>query len=73
MSAGTLTQPIHTTISGFGTPRAVPSGMPSDTSLKVDLLPEDPLSLVILHFELQDSLLLIQWSDLEDKTAICNN
>ncbi len=39
------------------------SGMPNDTSIKIDLLPDDPSSLSIGDFQLVDNKLTINWND----------
>jgi len=38
-------------------------GMPNDTSVKLDLLPENPESLVIVDYLLEDGLLILDWQD----------
>ena len=40
-----------------------PGGMPNDTAVKIDLLPDDPKCLVINNIDIRDDKLLIQWAD----------
>ena len=40
-----------------------PRGMPNDTAIKIDLLPDDPESLSIGSLRMVDDLLVIRWND----------
>lgn len=40
-----------------------PQGMPNDTSIKIDLLPDDPKTLKIESFVIEGDVLSIQWTD----------
>ncbi len=40
-----------------------PDGMPNDTSVKIDLLPEDPASLALEAYRVDAGSLLLDWSD----------
>ena len=40
-----------------------PEGMPNDTSVKIDLLPDAPESLAIADIEVKDDVLLIDWQN----------
>ena len=40
-----------------------PDGLPNDTSIKIDLVPDDPTSLVISDYTITDESLEITWSD----------
>lgn len=43
-------------------------GMPNDTSVKIDLLPDDPASLIIAGFTIEGDRLLIDWQDVDLQT-----
>jgi len=49
-----------------------PYGMSNDTSVKIDLLPDDPKTLVVKRISIEDDLLFIHWADgeLETKHAL---
>ena len=40
-----------------------PDGLPNDTSIKIDLVPDDPTSLVISDYTITNEFLKITWSD----------
>jgi len=40
-----------------------PDGLPNDTSIKIDLVPDDPSSLVICDYTITDEFLEISWAD----------
>lgn len=40
-----------------------PRGMPNDTAVKIDLLPDDPSTLVVTDTQLGDDRLVINWAD----------
>ena len=45
-----------------------PEGLPNDTSIKIDLIPDDPASLVINRCSIKGECLEIEWGDQELKT-----
>ncbi|MCH2485452.1 MAG: gamma-butyrobetaine hydroxylase-like domain-containing protein, partial [Gammaproteobacteria bacterium] len=46
-----------------------PDGMPNDTQVKIDLLPDDPESLVVESFEIKNDTLEIRWADGQIETT----
>ena len=46
-----------------------PAGMPNDTQVKIDLLPDDPESLVVERFEIKNDTLEICWADDQIETT----
>jgi gamma-butyrobetaine dioxygenase len=46
-----------------------PEGLPNDTSVKIDLVPDDPTSLVISDYTITDQSLEITWGDNDLKTT----
>ena len=46
-----------------------PDGLPNDTSIKIDLVPDDPTSLVISDYTITDKSLEITWGDNDLKTT----
>ncbi|MGE4660606.1 MAG: gamma-butyrobetaine hydroxylase-like domain-containing protein, partial [Arenicellales bacterium] len=46
-----------------------PDGLPNDTSIKIDLVPDDPASLVIDDCKIIDEHLEITWGDRDLKTT----
>ena len=46
-----------------------PNGLPNDTSVKIDLVPDDPASLVISDYTITDESLEIIWDDNDLKTT----
>ena len=46
-----------------------PDGLPNDTSIKIDLVPDDPTSLVISDYTITDKSLEITWSDNDLRTT----
>ena len=40
-----------------------PDGLPNDTSIKIDLVPDDPSSLVICDYTITDEFLELSWAD----------
>ena len=46
-----------------------PDGLPNDTSIKIDLVPDDPTSLVISDYNITDKSLEISWGDNDLKTT----
>lgn len=46
-----------------------PDGMPNDTQVKIDLLPDDPESLVVESFEIKNDTLDIRWADGQIETT----
>ena len=40
-----------------------PDGMPNDTQVKIDLLPDDPESLVVESLKIKNDILEIHWAD----------
>ncbi|GIS87983.1 MAG: hypothetical protein CM1200mP18_06930 [Gammaproteobacteria bacterium] len=46
-----------------------PDGMPNDTQVKIDLLPDDPESLVVESFEIKNDTLEIHWADNQIETT----
>ena len=43
--------------------------MPNDTQVKIDLLPDDPESLVVESFEIKNDTLEIRWADGQIETT----